>query len=88
MHTLPDTTLAAIGRMTVAAADLELLVEWAGTQDGLDRPAEAARTPLLIARNAVRRLCSDGTVADFDELTAQLVRSHDWLREQAAAVTR
>ena len=84
MKTLAENTLAAIGRMTVAATDLELLAEWAAEKGGLDRPVDAVRTQLLIARNAVRRLCQDGTAADFDDLTAQLVRSHDWLREQAA----
>ena len=54
VQNLPEQTLAAIGRMTVAATDLEYLLAWIGADgDGGDvfaRPGE----PLAAARRAAQ----------------------------------
>jgi len=55
MVTLPERTLAAIGRMTVAATDLEHLLAWIGAdRDGGDASAVFAQpgAALLAARAA------------------------------------
>ncbi|MEV4702358.1 hypothetical protein [Actinoplanes sp. NPDC049316] len=56
METLAEETLAAIGRMTVAATDLEHLLAWVGTdRTGGDPAPVFARPgePLRAARGAV-----------------------------------
>jgi hypothetical protein len=57
VQNLPEQTLAAIGRMTVAATDLEYLLAWIGAdRAGGDAAAVFARPgePLTAARGSVQ----------------------------------
>jgi hypothetical protein len=57
MQNLPEETLAAIGRMTVAATDVEYLLAWIGAdRAGGDAAAVFARPgePLVAARGSVQ----------------------------------
>lgn len=80
MEKLSEQTLAAIGRMTVAATDLELVLAGV-TGEGPDGPlwVEASGTQLRQSRAALRAMWRGGRTdpALFDEITARLLRCRD-----------
>ncbi|AGZ43211.1 hypothetical protein [Actinoplanes friuliensis] len=76
MRTLSETTLAAIGRMTVAATDLEFLLAHigAGPAAAFGRPGDA----LAAARAAVDG--HDGLTASVEAAATQLAIAQSMLR--------
>jgi hypothetical protein len=86
MQTLSETTLAAIGRMTVAATDLEHLLAWIGAdQAGGDAAAVFAKPgeALAAARGSVQFAAVAGRaelIAAVEAAGTQLVLSHSALR--------
>jgi hypothetical protein len=80
---LPDETLTAIGRMTVAATELEFLLAWIGAdRAGGDAAAIFARPgePLRAARGSVEAAAPDGLAHAVDGAATQLALSQAALR--------
>ncbi len=86
MQNLTEQTLAAIGRMTVAATDLEYLLAWIGTdRAGGDAAAVFAKPgePLLAARGSVRAAAAEvrpELIAAVEAAATQLALSQAVLR--------
>jgi hypothetical protein len=97
---LPDETLLAIGRMTVAVGELESMLAWlGGDPDEMrpDRVLRAARTAggeqraglveaaaTQLARARMATRALDGDDAAFDDITGFLLRVRDDLAQPPA----
>jgi hypothetical protein len=86
VQNLPEKTLAAIGRMTVAATDLEHLLAWIGAdRAGGDAAAVFARPgePLVAARGSVQFAAAadrEFLIAAVEAAATQLAISQSALR--------